>query len=126
MKLNMDCVRDVLLTVEDQPFNKLLSMSELTDILPNYSEDELTYTCDKLQEGGLLDVLIARADLLPPAVKGIRDLTFEGHEFLDQIRPPERWDEVKNITRRIGTVSLKMLSTVSEAIITAALKNYFS
>ena len=41
MKLDINCVRDVLLAVEDNDYNNSLSLSSLHDKLPNYSLDEL-------------------------------------------------------------------------------------
>ena len=40
MKLNIDCVRDVLLLIEEQPFNTELGIKSISERLPNYSVDE--------------------------------------------------------------------------------------
>ena len=54
MELNLDCVRDILLTVEKNPFGKRMNLSSLNAELPKYSPEQLWYTCIKLEESGYL------------------------------------------------------------------------
>lgn len=57
MKLDADCVRDVLLVAETCPFNSSLYFRDLKTALPNYADDDIAYTCLKLKEAGLLSVV---------------------------------------------------------------------
>lgn len=106
MRLNPDCMRDILLVAEDHlPLNDSLPMTDLISLLPNYSEDELTYTCLKLKEGGFLkifDIPVNRGFI----VNEIQQLTYEGHQFLENIRDQSTWNKVKQKLPLLGSSSL--------------------
>ena len=57
MKLNPDCMRDILLVMEDIPYDESLSFSKLSNELTSYNEDALRYSCLKLYEAGFIEVL---------------------------------------------------------------------
>ena len=48
MTLNPDCVRDVLLAMEQCEFGEHHTIASLHEDLSQYSEEELCYTCLKL------------------------------------------------------------------------------
>ncbi len=50
MKLNLDCVRDILLTVENAKYEETLTFDKLHNLLPNYTEEDLHYCLVKLDE----------------------------------------------------------------------------
>nr|DAR35051.1 MAG TPA: protein of unknown function DUF2513 [Caudoviricetes sp.] len=58
MKLNYDCVRSVLLTVEkSKTIDEELNLNPLTvetifEQLPKYEDNEILYTIEKLKEAG--------------------------------------------------------------------------
>ena len=43
MKLNMDCIRDILIAVESLNYGDVYTIPKLHDNLPNYSEETLDY-----------------------------------------------------------------------------------
>ena len=43
MKLDIDCVRDILLECEKASLNQHLLLGQLSSALPKYSEDEIAY-----------------------------------------------------------------------------------
>ena len=55
MRLDIDCVRDVLMAVEQKGFGQSYTISNLHDLL-DYSSDQIEYTCLKLSEAGYLDI----------------------------------------------------------------------
>ena len=55
IKLNLDCIRDILIVVESIEYGKDLTIPELQEKIPNYSKNELQYHCIKLVESNLLD-----------------------------------------------------------------------
>lgn len=122
MKLNPDCIRDILLLVEkcsdfdhvteyrfDQPF------SELSD----YSHDELTYHIRQCEKAGLIDDVHYYTDSID-----IQDLTPSGHEFLANIRENKIWNSVKSVASQIGSESLSTLIQIAATIITQLVKSY--
>lgn len=121
MKLNHDCIRDVLLAVEAAPF-RYMDMQQLQSALPQYSEDDLTYTCLKLDEGGFLnadfDQFLGQCH---PHLCWIKSMTFAGHEFLDTIRDDSNWGKVKDTARRAGVFSMKALGQIAQGVAQAAI-----
>ena len=56
MRLSPDCVRDILLVVEECEFNRPYTLDRLAEKLPAYSRDMLWYTCLKLGEANFLNL----------------------------------------------------------------------
>lgn len=119
MVLNPDCVRDVLLCVENCGFGERLNLIRLHERLPDYTEEDLCYTCLKLEEGGYLDLMTVqgKGTLL---VKQINDLTYSGHEFLNTIREDGNWGKVKDVAKKAGVFSLKTLGEIAQEVAKAA------
>lgn len=121
MKLNPDCVRDVLLAVESADLDEYISPKTLHDSLPQYSEREIEYTCLILDEGG---PIIATTMQLPgqeiAAVKSIVRLTYQGHELTAKIRDPERWPKLKKGLSAVRDYSISALSAVAEGAVSAS------
>lgn len=117
MKLNPDCVRDVLLAVESCSFGERMTLEDLNTKLPQYSAEDLCYTCLKLQEGGYLELLTISALRMPmPLIKEIGSLTYFGHEFLDTIREDNNWGKVKAVAQKAGTFSLTTLGEIAKEL----------
>ena len=126
MHLNIDCVRDILLSVEYKPYGEDMRINKLCEALPSYSEDEISYACLKLKEGGYLEAVITHSISVPaPIVVAIRELTFSGHQFLDNIRDSQNWDKTKEIGKKAGSVGLNMLAKIAEGVVSAYLKTQF-
>ena len=128
MVLNPDCVRDVLLCVEHCSFGERMNLEKLQERLPNYTEEDLWYTCIKLEEGGYLDLMTAQyLRMPPPSIKQINDLTYSGHEFLNTIREQGTWDKVKGVAKKAGVFSLKTLGEIAQEVaktaVTSALQS---
>lgn len=126
MKLNPDCVRSVLLEIENLGFNEHATISSLHTALPNYSEEDLEYTCFILGDGGFLN--IERIDLpgqYIPAVKAVYSMTYKGHEFLSNIRSNSVWSGVKDVGEKLGVSSLAGLVQIAANVATELIKNHF-
>ena len=128
MKLNPDCVRDVLLAVESSSFGERMTLDGLNAKLPQYSTEDLWYTCLKLEEGGYLQLLTMNALRMPmPMIKEIKSMTYFGHEFLDSIREENNWGKVKTVAQKAGAFSLTALGEIAKegtkTAITAALQS---
>lgn len=121
MKLNPDCIRDILLLIEDQPFEQLLQFNDLQTQLNDYTYEELTYTCLKLNEAGLIKAVIANFDN-HIHVEFIQDLTFSGHEFLNNIQSDNVWNQTKDVLSKIGTTSVNSITFIANQVIAALIK----
>lgn len=119
MKLNIDCVRDVMLTIEDQlGFGEEWSIYKLHTFLPDYTTEDLHYTCLKLLEGGYLNAVpINKLRCASPVICRIRDLTFSGHEFLETIRPKTVFDKTKSTAKKLGTQSLGAIVQIATSVL---------
>lgn len=51
-------------------------------------------------------------------------ITYEGHEFLETIKPETVWKKTVGIAGKIGNFSLQMLAKISEGVATAFLNKY--
>lgn len=124
MVLDPDCVRDVLLCVESCGFGERLNLTRLHERLPDYTEEDLWYTCIKLEEGGYLDLITVQYLRMPmPSIKQINDLTYSGHEFLNTIREGNNWDKVKDVAKKAGVFSLKTLGEIAQEVAKAAVNS---
>lgn len=122
--LNPDCVRNVLTTVENCNFGEFLNLDSLRDRLPQYSEEEIWYTCLKLIEGGFLDAVTFRMLRMKyPGIKSINGLTFNGHEFLNEIRTETNWNKVKTISQKAGVFSLSFIADIAKQVAAEAIKS---
>ena len=122
MKLNPDCVREVLLTLENslQIDEKLhistLSAYALFDLVPKYSKQEVLYTLQKLEEAGFI---VASFQFMSGSFSDgcISSITYQGHEFLENIRENKNWEKVKSAAAKIGSFSVSVLGEISKSLI---------
>lgn len=115
MKLIHDCVRDVMLYVEENlTDNKLMDIEVISKDLPKYSLEDITYTCKKLDEAGYLMISPLSMDCY-----FVKEMTYNGHLFLDDIRDDGVWKEVKSKSSKIASVSLPILQKLAASLILA-------
>lgn len=126
MRLNPDCVRDVLLAIESAEFGEHISTSTLHRSLSQYTEDEIEYTCLILSDGNFLQVTTIQ---LPgqemPGIKSIIRLTFQGHELIAKIRDPERWPKLKKAVSAVRDYSLSALEAIANGATSAGINALF-
>lgn len=131
MKLNHNCVRDILIFCEDSPsFDENLEyvhlyLSDFCQNLPQYSKEEIAYTLIILDEAGLILSNPLRYD------GGIADitytrLTYQGHEFIDTIRSEKVWNKIKKTISAVGSVSLPVLQEIGSQILLSVLSGHQS
>lgn len=119
MKLNKECVRDLLLAIEDLEYDHYFNKNELATEEPfiKYDLFEVIYAGEKLIEAGYMKGTIRRADNSVYDV-AFSALTWHGHQFLDNIRDDGVWKNTKKVASKFTSVSLSMLSTIAAEIIT--------
>lgn len=108
MKLSHDCVRDLLLAVENNnsrtawiPIERIAEREQLFE--KGYTLDDLEYTAECLSDAGYI---IANITFEGGA---IQRLTMSGHELLDNIRDPLIWTKAKEISSNLASVSVRTL-----------------
>jgi len=123
MQLNFDCVREVLLAIEANKIDHILSYPELCELLPFYSPDDIRYTCVKLQEAKIISAIISKTLDDPfPEVTAILDITFKGHEFLNSIRDKGTWEKVRKTAKTAGVGSFDAFMQIASAVAAQAIK----
>jgi len=98
MKLNHECIRDLLLYLEDNLlFTSHLCANDL-EIFP-YSHDTI------------------------PIIH-IHSLTWDGHKLLDNIRDENVWSNTKSMVTQFSSVSIGIIDNVSNKIITKMINEH--
>ena len=140
MRLNMDCVRDILLCVEENTdlrrYCRFLDLhyestaqyvsGEILEpadyqkaLFEKYPNDVLAYhiryciDCDLIIEceGSSMYCIF------------ISDLTPEGHDFLANIRTDTVWNKVKESSAKVGVDSLPVIIQIATATVKQLVKN---
>lgn len=127
MKLNYDCIRDIMITIENQTQPMAMTTQDFFALLPNYSSTELTYCCFRLKEAGYLTLYT----FTPPhtsnemeTIRLIGDLTFKGHEFLADIKPAKTWEKLSPALRKFGSASFSTIANIAGAITADIIKKF--
>lgn len=143
MRLDIDCIRDILLCVEENTGLRrccffldsgLTSVEEfLSDaaepqpdyqqpLSDKYGNDTLIYHVHYCLNSGLLE----RSQQSSAYKILIHDLTPQGHELLAKIRDNKQWTKVKHGLTAVRDYSLSAISAVAEGVTSAAISAYFS
>ena len=125
MRLDLDCVRDILLELEELPLDCHTPYS-FPGSIARYGEDEVCYTLAKLSEGKYINADVSRLPSGQYDFYGIFDMTFGGHEFLAKIRDTGQWKNVKKGLSAVRNYSLSAISSVAEGVTAAAINAYLS
>lgn len=118
MKLNPDCIRDILLEIEQYTsFEKTYTYdpNSLPDesFLSKYDSDTVLYHIRQADQSGLL--MAANWRLFEYV--NIQDLTPAGHEFLSNIRSSSSW---KKVLQKCSDASLPIIIKFAEKIASEA------
>lgn len=118
MRLNPDCIRDILLTVEehtdrDRTMEYPSQSPEQYKELVNYSQDVVLYHIGQCSLSKLFtDVLWYEDNNCV-----IDDLSPKGHEYIAIIRDNTNWEKTKRIARDVGSLSLNTLIQIGTSVI---------
>ncbi len=140
MRLDMDCVRDVLLCVEENTglhqscYFLDLKYTEAMDFLGDitevpvyqqnlqeiYNNETLFYHVRYCMEAGLISTIPETAAYL----LAVADLTPSGHDLLNKIRDTDRWRGIKKALPAIRNYSLDAISSLSQGMTSGAISAY--
>ena len=124
MRLNPDCVRDILLEMETAGYQESILVSDLTLRLPKYSSDEINYSIFKMKEANLISANITR-DLLCVRPYSLDDITYAGHQFLANFREDYIWKGVKGVAKKVGSTSIDAFTQIASNVIAELIKAQF-
>lgn len=121
MKLNPDCIRDILLSLEERTgrIPVFFNYNDSSSIgLNQYDSAELTYHINQCEYANLIFISTRMNNGCL-----IKDLTPQAHEFLANIRLDTNWNETKNIAKKVGSTALSALIQIASNVITHKLIN---
>lgn len=129
MKLNPDCIRDVLLYLEEnlkvkdcQKFSEI-TLSQLQDALSQYQPEDVFYSVYNLHEIHFIDGRFSDINDMKMYFCEINNITWNGHQFLNTIRPKTVWEATKQGASKLGIMSMHALNTIAMKITEAVITN---
>ncbi|MFK8184487.1 MAG: DUF2513 domain-containing protein [Phormidesmis sp.] len=120
---DLDLIRKILLEVESWPPN----VSARNVDVEGYSAPAITYHALLLHEAGYIKGAVF-GDPLYGKVINPTQLTWDGHEFLDEARDKTVWEKAKKVAAKAGASSFSIfrpiLTKVAAAEVERALSNW--
>lgn len=116
MKLNVDCVRDVLLEFESLPIGNYSEYS-FPDSIQKYGLENVCYTLLKLSEAQYINAEFIRTMDGRAHTVNLYDISFSGHQFLESIRDSTIWAKTKRIMGSVGSSGFGLISQVAASIL---------
>lgn len=123
MKLNPDCIRDILLAVEE--LSDGIEVFEydryqcIPERLKDYEHTEILYHC---RQCSMADLVCNMKYFDNGNSFIIEDLTPAGHEFLANIRSESVWGKTKDISKKLGVGSLRGLADIAISVVSEIIK----
>ena len=123
MRLNHDCVRAVLLFLEENlGYTRGMDFEEIK--LNGFTADDVIYSLIKLKQANYIsgDVIID-PDL--EDVEGcVTGITWEGHKFLDTVRDNKVWGKTKTVLSKVSSASISFVSSVASQVLATLISQY--
>lgn len=136
MKLNPDCIRDVMLRLEDvtgtlpdKPycFNGVnaWSLMQVQEIRDKYQYNEIVYTLIQLSESGYISMdFKCDNDKLSVVMGNVLYVTPKGHEFIAAAKNETVWkSKVLPVLKGFGSVSLSVIEAVANGAMSAFMEH---
>ncbi|MEF2889570.1 MAG: DUF2513 domain-containing protein [Turicibacter sanguinis] len=115
MRLNPDCIRDILLFVEENidSMKSCVLFDELVNSLDKYDRNTLHYHVNQISKHDFVDDVFYAGN----EPQFISDLSPKGHAFLANIRSNTTWNKTKEIASKVGSFSLEALVQIAATVI---------
>jgi len=118
MKLNHDCIRDLLIYLENNlelksnGLHQPIKLSHILDSyeLKQYSDEEIYYSASKLAEAKFLSVTNKNVS---PRCLYITDISWHGHDYLNSIRDPKIWAKVKEKSNDLAGITFDIIKALA-------------
>ena len=114
MKLDVECVRDVMLELEGFPMGTY-QVNSLQKSIQEHGLDTVHYTVVKLIEADFINAGYARTMDGNMHIGCLVDLTFKGHQFLETIREHRVWTKTKGIIGKIGSSGFGIVTHIANS-----------
>lgn len=128
MNLNYDCIRDILIFIQDnQKYNEQTGrleqffsnkLSENESLTANYEKDQIKYCIEKMCDNDFL--AYEPPKYVRDSTYVINNITYTGHQYLDSIKDKSIWEKTKEIIQSKG---MKFTFDVIQAVAIAYAKD---
>lgn len=121
MKLNPDCIRDILLVVEketDLNTQFRYPIETVDDLIGSYTQEEVLYHIKQCELSGMF-AKIKWYNATMGCV--VFYLSPAGHEFLSNIKDDGNWSKTKEMAGKVGSFSLNVLKEIAVSVIASVL-----
>ena len=98
-------------------------MTQLKDALPQYEEDDIFYSVYNLHQIRFIEGRISDVNNMKMFFCEINNITWNGHQFLNTIRPTSIWKSTKDGASKLGLMSIHALSTIAMKVAEAVVTN---
>lgn len=129
MKINLDCVRHILLYLEDNleydqdkkdiQRHETITIIQLANALneaKGYTEDEVFYAAEQLYQAGYISAKVSGGGMLGYDFFFIYDITYDGHTFLNNIRDNNIWSKIKEVAKATTNFSLPVIGAAAKTL----------
>ncbi|MBQ5851730.1 MAG: DUF2513 domain-containing protein [Lachnospiraceae bacterium] len=123
MRLNPDCIRALLMYFEEKTDDSITicSFDEIAETI-HFDAKEISYHVNQCNFHGFL---INYKPYNTGDSFMINDISPSAHAFLANIRQDTTWNGIKDVAKKVGSVSLDALVQISSNVITELIKAQF-
>lgn len=128
MTLDHNCVRDILLFCEkslrlDEHLHWVcLSLNDFSPLYAKYPREQIAYTLVLLDEAGYVECSFLNGDNHISELLVIR-LTYDGHEFIESVRPDSIWKKITSFVTTAGAASLPVIQNLGSQFLLDSLSH---
>lgn len=123
MKLNPDCLRAILLFVEDETDldnSVVIGPYEMPSCLLDFPQNEVMYHIKQAELSNL--ILVDRWFMDGSCL--IKYLTPDGHQFIGNIQSENLWNRVKNVAKNAGVNTIPALVQIASNLALSAIQSH--
>lgn len=117
MRLDVNCVRDVLLELEEFPMG-YHPMDSFKKSIFEHGKENVLYTLYKLHEAKYINSETMVDESGYPHCLAVYNMTFAGHQFLESIREPKIWAKVQSTIGKVGVGSFNIVLQIATQVAT--------
>ena len=136
MQLNAECVRDIMLYLEenlhftdkhDYGQYKSIKNTILAKCVHDkygYSMDDINYSLDKLIEAQYINIDTTLRGTGNRLISfHVCSITIEGHSFIEVVRPEPIWDKIKRKTQSVASFTVDSIKKAATFAVTLYMTN---
>ena len=109
--------------MNDDGTMNVLQSGDLKEVLPDYDLSVIKYSVLKMDEADLINARIISFDDSIVGEFLIFDITYFGHEFIEQIKDDNNWNKVKDVAKKVGSSSIDILLQIATGVLTNKINN---